>query len=76
MMWWHGNLNGWEWLAMAASMVAFWGLVIWAVLSVVGRGGPSGRSAPSDPEQILRERFARGEIDADDYERRRELMRR
>ncbi len=61
---------------MLASMVAFWGLVIWAVMSVAGRRGVSTAVAPSDPEQILRERFARGEIDADDYERRRELLRR
>ena len=78
MMWWHGDWNGWAWLAMSASMVLFWGLVIWAVLSIVRSTSSSERSASTDrdPEQILRERFARGEVDAEEYERRRDLLRR
>lgn len=81
MMWWHGDWNGWAWVAMSASMLAFWGLVIWGVASVVrsssraAADSPAGR-APRDPEEILRERFARGEIDENEYERRRDVLRR
>lgn len=78
MMWWHGDWNGWAWLAMTVSMVAFWGLLIWGVLSVVrsAGGGSAVSTGPPDPEQILRERFARGEIDADEFEQRLEVLRR
>ncbi|MEZ5219749.1 MAG: SHOCT domain-containing protein [Ilumatobacteraceae bacterium] len=31
---------------------------------------------PRDPEQILRERFAQGEIDETEYEHRRQVLRR
>ena len=76
MMWWHGDASGWAWFAMSVSMIVFWGLVIWGVVSVVRHTGPAGGPTTTDPEQILRERFARGEIDVEDYERRRELLRR
>lgn len=77
MMWWHGDWNGWAWLAMSASMLVFWGLVVWGVVTVVrnsGRG--SDRAAGPDPETILKERFARGEIDTEEFERRRDVLRR
>lgn len=46
-------------------MVAFWDLIIWAVVALFrGRGGTWTR-APSVP--ILAERFAAGEIDEDEY---------
>lgn len=85
-MWWNGDWNGWAWLAMSASMLTFWGLVLWGVLTVVrnSNNAAAGRSASGesvagaahDPEQILRERFARGEIDDAEYEHRREVLRR
>jgi uncharacterized membrane protein len=31
---------------------------------------------PDDPEQVLRTRFARGEIDADEFQARLEVLRR
>ncbi len=77
MMWWHGDWNGWAWLAMSGSMVVFWGLVIWAVLRVVSTTRDNTPAQPgNDPERILRERFARGEIEAEEFEQRRELLRR
>ena len=81
MMWWHGDWNGWAWLAMSASMLVFWGLVIWGVVTVVRASNRPGATdtaplVPLDPEQILRERFARGEIDEAEYEHRREVLRR
>jgi putative membrane protein len=81
MMWWHGDWNGWAWLAMSASMLAFWALVIWGVVTVArsanqpAQPGPD-TAPPRDPEQILRERFAQGEIDEAEYEHRRQVLRR
>lgn len=78
MMWYGGS--GWGgWLLMSLLMVVFWGLVIFggvAVWRAVTRGDrtPQPPSGPS-PEQVLDERFARGEIDVEEYTRRRELLR-
>lgn len=70
MMWWSGAW-GWEaWLAMALMMAAFWGVLIWAALAVVRSSGRD-----RDGASILAERFARGEIDDDEFRRRRELLR-
>lgn len=82
-MMWNGDWNGWAWLAMSVSMLVFWGLVIWGVVALVrsgsngsGGNGSSGSATGRDAEQILRERFARGEIDVEEFERRREFLRR
>lgn len=76
MMWWDGG--GWGWLMMSVSMMVFWGLVIAGVAIIVRgpRSGASGRTRSADSEQILRERFARGEIDTEEYEQRRDTLRR
>lgn len=76
MMWWHDDMSGWAWLAMSVSMLVFWGLVIWGVISVTRVAGRGGEVSRRDPEDILRERFARGEIDSDEFEARREVLRR
>jgi putative membrane protein len=66
-------LTGWGWVAMAIGMVVFWGLlIVLAVALVRGFNRPAGgadASRPS-PERLLAERFARGEIDEDEYRRR------
>lgn len=73
MMWDH-DWNGastWAWLVMVIAMIAFWTAVVW-VLVVLLRNGPQTR-AP-DPEEILAARFARGEIDAEEFEQRRATL--
>jgi len=74
MIWYDHAWSWWGWLLMTVGMLAFWGLVIWGVVTVA-RGGirESGTTASgpaSSPQQILAERFARGEIDEDDYRQR------
>lgn len=60
--WW--MLFGWVW------MVVFWGLIIWAVFAIVGRlGGANGpETNRSSAMAILEERFARGEINREQFE--------
>jgi putative membrane protein len=67
-------------------VVAFWGLIIVGLVFGVrwliradrnsrlpgGSGGATPR--PDDPLEILRQRYARGEIDDDEYERRRKTL--
>lgn len=79
------------WLVMALMMIVFWGLLIAGVIALVHytRGtrqapGPGGGPVypPGEPgwgrgraEEVLRERFARGEIDEEEYRRRLALLR-
>jgi putative membrane protein len=76
MMWWgHGDWGWGGWLVMSLTMIVFWGLIIWAVITVVralGTGTPRRYEAPED---ILADRFARGEIDEAEYWRRRDALR-
>jgi putative membrane protein len=80
MMMGYGGGMGWAgWLMMGFTFLLFWGvviaLVVWLIQSFrapVGRGAaaPTGRA-----DEVLAERFARGEIDADEYARRRDVLR-
>ena len=78
MMWWYGNdMNGWGYALMTVSMVLFWGLVAVAVIAMVryfGRQNGSVTARPT-PEQVLAERFARGEIDEVEYRERLDVLR-
>jgi putative membrane protein len=76
MMDWNDGSWGWgAWLFMAISMVAFWGLLAWLAVTLV-RSTTSSPSSPSrsTAEDLLAERFARGEIDETDYQRRSTLL--
>ena len=73
-MWdWHG---GWWWLTMGPVMALFWALVIWLLVSYARPGGRGDGSRSGDAERILAERYARGELDGDEYRRRLEDLRR
>ena len=61
--------NGWGWLVMLGVMLllaVLVGLAVWALR----RGGSIGPGAgnQNDPLAILRQRYARGEIDREQYE--------
>jgi putative membrane protein len=76
MFWADRGVSGWGWFAMSLNMILFWALVIAAAVLLYrafGRGEGHTRPsspAPPSPEQVLAERFARGEIDEDEYKRR------
>jgi len=78
MYWFHDGGGWWLWVGMPLAMLVFWGFAIWAVVALVrgaeGGATSSGTAGPG-PERILSERFARGEIDAAEYERRRATLR-
>ena len=74
MVWTDHDLSGWGWTVMTVSMVLFWGLLIlggvllYRGLNQPANGAPDG-PRPS-PHHLLAERFARGEIDEEEYRRR------
>lgn len=69
-----GGGVGWAgWVIGVTLMVGFWGLLFWAVVSLVRRpkeAVPKSRTA----EEILAERFSRGEIDTEEFEARRRVL--
>lgn len=81
MMYWYGHgMSGWGYAIGAISMVLFWGAVIFGIVALVrylGRGGTHAGEPvrPPSPERLLAERFARGEIDEDEYQRRLAALR-
>lgn len=80
MMDWYDNGSGWGgWIWMMLFMVVFWGLVIFAVVALfrgTSRNDSPSKAAPreQDPLELLDGRFARGEIDAEEYHARREAL--
>lgn len=76
MDWGNGGWSAGDWIAMSTMMILFWGVLVavavWAVRTVLGD-----RSSirPADQADVLlAERFARGEIDAEEFTRGRELL--
>ncbi|WP_436846972.1 SHOCT domain-containing protein [Streptomyces atratus] len=73
---------------MTVIMILFWGLLIAGIIALIHYLTGAGRSHQSGPpssgesgrggrraEELLAERFARGEIDEDEYKRRLTLLR-
>lgn len=78
MMWWDGGWSWWAWLVMIPVMIGFWAAIGWIVVIAV-RGPHDGpvdnEAATANAEQILAERYARGEIDSTDYHQRLDDLR-
>ncbi|MCO5386891.1 MAG: SHOCT domain-containing protein [Desulfosporosinus sp.] len=80
MMWGYGTLYGngswWIGLVMMAVHILFWGFIIWFGVSLFNRSG--GRSkltnGGNEAMEILRERYAKGEIDTVEFNRRKEVL--
>jgi uncharacterized membrane protein/Zn-dependent protease with chaperone function len=75
---------GWgSWILTTLTTVVFWALVITAVVLLVRyllslsqrTAGTTHAAGASNAEQVLAERYARGDIDDDEYKRRLELLR-
>lgn len=85
MMGWYSGWGWGGWLVMSLTMLVFWGLLAFGVVALVrtlrrdDRDRPAATAALPEPrrpdaQEILDERFARGEIDADEYQRRRGML--
>ena len=74
-MWGAHEGMGWWMVLGSVWFVLFWGAVIYFIVSAVGRtsggGMPGSRETPLD---ILKRRYAAGEISEKDYERMREEL--
>jgi putative membrane protein len=87
MMYWYGSgMSGWGYALMTIGVILFWGAVILGIVALVryiGRSGqrpgapppPRAQAPPQAPEQLLAERFARGEINEEEYWHRLAVLR-
>jgi putative membrane protein len=79
-MWEHGegmDGRGWWWLMGIGWLVLVVGMLVIGVLLLrhfTQSNGPAGQPR-SNAEDILAQRFARGEIDEDEFQRRRAALR-
>jgi len=76
---WGGH--GWGvgmWIVMAVAMVIFWAIVVFGTVALVRYLGHT-HDAPlpekTDPEEILRTRLARGDIDEEEFRKRMAVLR-
>jgi len=75
-MWQMHDVGAGWWIVMSLGMIAFCGLVIWAVVAVLRGTWPSSRTdADTPPAEILKRRLARGEITTEEYEQLRDALR-
>ncbi|WP_427924201.1 SHOCT domain-containing protein [Streptomyces sp. cg40] len=72
-------MSGWDWFAMSVGSVLLWALLVTiAVLLIRNLSRGSQRPHPlgsPPPEQVLADRFARGEIDEEEYRNRLAVLR-
>jgi len=79
-----GNSYGWDWgwshmMGGSLMMVLFWGLVVLLVVLIVraiGSGSNKKTATASNYSalEILHERFARGDIEKDEFENRKRIL--
>lgn len=82
MMWYDGSgdhMGGWAYAVMGLGSLLLWTFLVLGVVALLrhlGRStGPSAAALPADAEHVLAGRFARGEIDEDEYHHRVDVLR-
>ncbi len=66
---------GWGWW-MPVTMVVFWGLVVWGIVTLVRYFGRTGCCAGGGDSalEILRKRYAGGEINREEFEEKKRTL--
>ena len=82
MMYWNDGWGWGAWIAMGFMMLLFWGVIAAVVFLLVRPLGPHDEATPppkppseDEATRILDQRFARGEIDEQEYRAKRDLLR-
>ncbi|MFJ8017765.1 SHOCT domain-containing protein [Streptomyces sp. NPDC096339] len=84
-MYWNDHMGAWGWFAMSLTTLVVWALIVAAgvvLVRTLRHDGAAGPAAPApradsagEAEPLLAERYARGEIDDEEYERRLAVLR-
>jgi putative membrane protein len=75
MDWGDGAWSWWWMLPMMLFMIVLVGALIWALVGVTRSKGATTEARRPTAEEILNERFARGEVDASEYAERLDALR-
>ena len=67
-------MSGWAWLLMTLGILGFWALVAVVAVALLRRPGPRDQQQRPGAEELLAERLARGEIDADECRQRLQTL--
>lgn len=67
-------MSGWGWLLMTLGVLGFWALVAVFVVALFRRSDQPDQQPRVGPEEILAQRLARGEIEADEYRQRLQTL--
>jgi putative membrane protein len=73
-------MSAWSWLLMSLGMLGFWALVAVLALALLRRPGQPHQQPQPDqqprqnPEEVLAERLARGELDPDEHRQRLQTL--
>lgn len=75
----HQGMSAWGWVGMLLMLLFWFGLIALIVAAVMAWGRRQPPVPPSEPREdraltILRERFARGEVTEDEYQRARRAL--
>jgi putative membrane protein len=74
-MWEMHNGFGWWMVLGSVWFVFFWGLVIWAVISLVSRHAPAQEAGSPTAIEIAKRRYASGDISREEFDQlRRDLV--
>jgi putative membrane protein len=77
MMWWYGNgMSGWGPALMAVGNLLVWALIVVGVLALLRHTRSTAPGPRPTAEELLAERFARGEIAEEEYRQRLDVLRR
>ena len=68
-MWHTGDGMGWWMLFGSVWVVFFWALIIWVFVSLFSRGETADGGHRESPLDIVRRRYARGDINREEFER-------
>ncbi|MFD4560107.1 SHOCT domain-containing protein [Streptomyces sp. NPDC058469] len=73
------GMSGWDWFAMSIGSVLLWAVFLTSAVLLIRNlthtsQRPNTLAAPS-PEQVLADRFARGEMDEEEYRNRLAVLR-
>lgn len=77
--WWHPGWGFGHMMFGGLMMIVFWGGIILLLVLLVRWLSDSGLSRPREaprptPLELLNERFAKGEIDEEEYKKRKQLL--